>query len=97
VTSLLKTAQSECHLIDDIAVEGRREQGGGRGRAEATARARTFFVGAGLPVFLLAAVAVYEAFLLALVFAPADLGANSARGVSARIRARAAWSGRRSG
>ncbi len=37
-------------------------------------RTREFFVGAGLPVFLLAASAVYESFLLALVFAPAGSG-----------------------
>jgi protein SCO1/2 len=35
---------------------------------------RRFFLGAGLPVFLLAAVTVYEAFLLALVFAPEGAG-----------------------
>jgi protein SCO1/2 len=39
-----------------------------------TTRTRRFFVGPGLPVFLLAAVAVYEAFLLALVFAPEGEG-----------------------
>ena len=39
-----------------------------------TTRTRRFFIGAGLPVFLLAAVAVYEAFLLALVFAPEGAG-----------------------
>lgn len=40
---------------------------------EAT-RTRRFFLGAGLPVFLLAAAAVYETFLLALVFAPERAG-----------------------
>lgn len=39
-----------------------------------TTRTRRFFLGAGLPVFLLAAVTVYEAFLLALVFAPEGAG-----------------------
>lgn len=39
-----------------------------------TTRTRRFFLGAGLPVFLLAAVVVYEAFLLALVFAPEGPG-----------------------
>src|SRR5688572_7101400 len=38
--------------------------------ADQTTRTRRFFMGPGLPVFLLSAVAVYEAFLLALVFAP---------------------------
>jgi protein SCO1/2 len=35
-----------------------------------TTRTRRFFLGPGLPVFLLSAMVVYEAFLLALVFAP---------------------------
>ena len=39
-----------------------------------TTRTRRFFLGAGLPVFLLAAVTVYEGFLLALVFAPDGAG-----------------------
>ncbi len=39
-----------------------------------TARASTFLVGAGLPIFLVAAVALYEAFLSTLVFAPANGG-----------------------
>lgn len=39
-----------------------------------TTRTRRFFLGPGLPVFLLAAAAVYEAFLLALVFAPEGAG-----------------------
>jgi protein SCO1 len=39
-----------------------------------TQRIREFFIGSGLPVFLLAAVAVYESFLLALVFAPVGSG-----------------------
>ncbi len=34
-----------------------------------------FFTGAGLPLFLVAAVVVYEAFLLAVVFAPESTGA----------------------
>lgn len=42
---------------------------GSVGADEKTAT-RRFFIGAGLPVFLLAATLVYEAFLLALVFAP---------------------------
>lgn len=37
-------------------------------------RTQRFFVGVGLPIFLLAAVAIYEAFLLTLVFAPVDAG-----------------------
>jgi protein SCO1 len=37
-----------------------------------------FFTGAGFPVFVLSAVAVYEAFLLAVVFAPAGWGVWSA-------------------
>ena len=37
-------------------------------------RTQRFFVGAGLPVFLLAAVAIYDDFLLTLVFAPAEAG-----------------------
>ena len=36
---------------------------------------RRFFTGTGLPLFLLAAAAVYEAFLLAVVFAPDSTGA----------------------
>lgn len=36
---------------------------------------RGFFTGTGLPLFLLAAAAVYEAFLLAVVFAPESTGA----------------------
>ena len=36
---------------------------------------RGFFTGAGLPLFLLAAALVYEAFLLAVVFAPESTGA----------------------
>lgn len=36
---------------------------------------RAFFTGTGLPLFLLAAAAVYEAFLLAVVFAPESTGA----------------------
>lgn len=36
---------------------------------------RVFFTGAGLPLFLLAATLVYEAFLLAVVFAPESTGA----------------------
>ena len=35
---------------------------------------RRFFLGAGLPLFLLAAALVYEAFLLALIFAPTAAG-----------------------
>ena len=35
---------------------------------------RRFFLGAGLPVFLLAAAAIYEAFLFWLVFAPDGAG-----------------------
>jgi protein SCO1 len=46
----------------------------GPSTADQTTRTRRFFMGAGLPVFLLAAVAVYEAFLLALVFAPEGAG-----------------------
>jgi protein SCO1/2 len=42
--------------------------------SDETTRTRRFFLGAGLPVFLLAAVLVYEAFLLALVFAPEGEG-----------------------
>jgi protein SCO1/2 len=38
------------------------------------AGARTFFTGAGLPVFLLALALVYEAFLLAVLFAPPGSG-----------------------
>lgn len=38
-------------------------------------RVKRFFTGAGLPVFLLAAAAVYELFLLAIVFAPDGMGA----------------------
>jgi protein SCO1 len=37
-------------------------------------RTRRFFLGPGLPVFLVAAVGVYEAFLCALVFAPEGKG-----------------------
>lgn len=37
-------------------------------------RLRRFFLGAGLPVFLLAAAIVYEAFLLFIVFAPIESG-----------------------
>jgi protein SCO1/2 len=36
---------------------------------------RGFFTGTGLPLFMLAAAAVYEAFLLAVVFAPESTGA----------------------
>ena len=36
---------------------------------------RAFFTGTGLPLFLLAAATVYEAFLLAVVFAPESTGA----------------------
>lgn len=39
-----------------------------------TARLRNFFTGAGLPVFLLTAMVVYEGFLLAIVFAPGSAG-----------------------
>jgi protein SCO1/2 len=39
-----------------------------------TTRTRRFFLGPGLPIFLLAAVVVYEAFLAALVFAPEGEG-----------------------
>lgn len=39
-----------------------------------TRRIREFFIGTDLPVFLLAAAAVYEVFLLALVFAPEGAG-----------------------
>jgi protein SCO1 len=35
---------------------------------------RRFFLGAGLPIFLLASAAVYEAFLLAIIFAPIESG-----------------------
>ncbi|MDO8545430.1 MAG: SCO family protein [Opitutaceae bacterium] len=35
---------------------------------------RRFFTGAGLPIFLLAAAAIYESFLLMLVFAPLESG-----------------------
>lgn len=44
------------------------------GSGPATAGVRRFFLGAGLPVFLLAALAVYEAALLALIFGPLDSG-----------------------
>lgn len=37
-------------------------------------RFRAFFTGAGLPVFILAASAVYEIFLLAVIFAPVNSG-----------------------
>ncbi len=37
-------------------------------------RWRAFFTGAGLPVFLLAAALIYEAFLLLIVFAPIESG-----------------------
>lgn len=37
-------------------------------------RGRRFFVGAGLPVFLFAAVTVYEAALLTIIFGPLDAG-----------------------
>lgn len=46
------------------------------GNVEETARGlRGFFTGTGLPLFLLAAAAVYESFLLAVVFAPESTGA----------------------
>lgn len=41
----------------------------------ATTRLRAFFTGTGLPLFLLAAAAVYEAFLLVVVFAPESTSA----------------------
>jgi protein SCO1 len=40
-----------------------------------TGRVRRFFTGAGFPVFVLSAVALYEAFLLAVVFSPDSWGA----------------------
>lgn len=40
-----------------------------------TTRVRAFFTGTGLPLFLLAAAAVYEAFLLVVVFAPESTSA----------------------
>lgn len=43
--------------------------------AENVTGLRGFFMGAGLPLFLLAAALVYEAFLLAVVFAPESTGA----------------------
>ena len=46
----------------------------GAGVGDDTTRTRRFFIGPGLPVFLLAATAAYEAFLLALVFAPEGAG-----------------------
>ena len=49
--------------------DSRLQAGGGR-RTETRRGVREFLIGAGLPVFLLGAVTVYEAFLLALVFAP---------------------------
>src|SRR5688572_14746442 len=42
---------------------------------EAPAGIRGFFTGTGLPLFLLSAAIVYEAFLLAVVFAPESTGA----------------------
>ncbi len=42
---------------------------------ETSGGVRGFFTGAGLPLFLLAAAVVYEAFLLAVVFAPESTGA----------------------
>lgn len=42
---------------------------------DAPAGLRGFFTGAGLPLFLLSAAIVYEAFLLAIVFAPESTGA----------------------
>lgn len=39
-----------------------------------TQRIRDFFLGAGLPVFLVAAVALYETFLLVLIFGPMEGG-----------------------
>lgn len=46
-----------------------------RWRKSLTAGLRGFFTGAGLPLFVLAATLVYEAFLFAVVFAPESTGA----------------------
>jgi protein SCO1/2 len=42
--------------------------------ADAASGTRRFFLGTGLPVFLFAAVALYEAALLAIIFAPLEYG-----------------------
>lgn len=44
-------------------------------RTSLSSRIRVFFTGTGLPLFLLSAALVYEAFLLAVVFAPESTGA----------------------
>jgi protein SCO1/2 len=52
----------------------RSEAGAGAGADEEAGGMRGFFTGAGFPVFLFCAAAVYELFLVAVVFAPATTG-----------------------
>lgn len=70
--SAISFGSSELEDLPDM--NARRESSAAARRAAFRASASTFFVGAGLPVFLLAAVALYESFLLTLVFAPLSGG-----------------------
>jgi protein SCO1 len=55
------------HRTTDLHVEG-------RAAPDQRTGARRFFIGPALPIFLLAAAAIYEAFLAALIFAPESNG-----------------------
>jgi len=50
------------------------DAGGARRTGDDASAWRRFFIGAGLPIFLFTAVAVYEAALLALIFSPLETG-----------------------
>lgn len=66
------------HASAGLSVRDRADEAGVRppdGDDESGPGVRAFFTGTGLPLFLIAAAAVYELFLLAVVFAPESTGA----------------------